>query len=114
MFPHKSLPQIFAGPVYTSGGSWPLKLIHAGPRIHAGLRIHAESNWLEAWHVEHVGYLFSQCASCQLAMSKRKSYYVSFKLKVVETVEKKSKEAAAREFGMDPKRIREYRTLILL
>ena len=28
--------------------------------------------------------------------------------------EKKSKEAATREFGVDPKRIREYRTLILL
>ena len=65
------------------------------------------------WHVVHVGYLISQSASCQLAMSECKSYCVSFKLKVVETVEKKSKEAAAREFGVDPKRIREYRTLII-
>ena len=47
-----------------------------------------------------MGYLFSQSASCQLAMSKHKSYCVSFNLKAVETAEKKSKEAAAREFGM--------------
>ena len=47
---NKSLPQIIAGPVYTPGGSWPLKLINARPRIHAG------SNWLEAWHVAHVDY----------------------------------------------------------
>ena len=61
-----------------------------------------------------MGYLISQSASCQLAMSKRKSYRVSFKLKAVEMAEKKSKEASAREFGVDPKRIQEYRTLILL
>ena len=52
----------------------------------------------------HVGYLISQSAPCKLAMSKRKSYCVSFKLKVLETAEKKSKEAAAREFGVDPRR----------
>ena len=46
-------------------------------------------------------------------MSAVQSYCVSFKLKAVETAEKKSKEAAAREFGVDPKRIREYHTLIL-
>ena len=88
--------------------SWPLKLINAGLRIHAG------SNQLEVWHAAHVGYFISQSASCQLAVSKRKSYCVSFKLKVVETAEKKSNEAAAREIGVDPKRIREYHTLILL
>ena len=42
------------------------------------------------------------------AMSKRKSYDVSFKLKAVEYAEKKSKEAAAREMGVDSKRIREW------
>ena len=47
-----------------------------------------------------MGYLFSQSGSCQLAMSKCKSYCVSFKLKAVETTEKNSKEAAARECGM--------------
>ena len=47
---NKNLPRIIAGPVYTPGGSWPLKLINTGPRIHAG------SNWLEAWHIAHVGY----------------------------------------------------------
>ena len=61
-----------------------------------------------------MGYLTSQSASCQLVMSKHKSYCVSFKLMAIETAEKKSKVAAAREFGVDPKRIREYRTLILL
>ena len=61
----------------------------------------------------HVGYLIYQSASCQIAMSKRKSYFVSFQLKVVEMAEKKSKGAAAREFGMDPKRIRENRALLL-
>ena len=103
---YKSLPRIIVGHVYTPGGSWSLKLINAGPRIHAG------SNWLEACHVVHVGYLISQSAPCQLAMSRCKSYCVSFKLKAVESAEKKSKEAAAREFCVDPKRVREYRTLI--
>ena len=42
------------------------------------------------------------------AMSKQKSYDVSFKLKAVECAEKKSKEAAAREMGVDSKRIREW------
>ena len=42
------------------------------------------------------------------AMFKRKSYDVSFKLKAVEWAEKKSKEAATRERGMDSKRIREW------
>ena len=72
-------------PVYTPGGSWSLKLINVRPRIHAW------SNWLEAWHVVHVGYLISQSASCQLAVSKCKSYCASFKVKAVETAEKKSK-----------------------
>ena len=42
------------------------------------------------------------------AMSKRKSYDVSFKLKAVECAEKKSKAAAAREMSVDNKRIREW------
>ena len=37
-----------------------------------------------------------------------KSYDLLFKLKAVETAEKKSKEAAAREFRVDPRRIREW------
>ena len=37
---------------------------------------------------------------------KRKSYDASYKLKAVERVENSSKEAAAREFGVDAKRIR--------
>ena len=41
-------------------------------------------------------------------MSKRKAYDVSFQLKAVECAEKKSKEAAAREMGVDGKRIREW------
>ena len=42
-------------------------------------------------------------------MSACKSYDILFKLKAVETVEKKSKEAAAaREFRVDPRRIREW------
>ena len=41
------------------------------------------------------------------AMFKRKSYNVSFKLKAVACA-KKSKEAAAREMGVDSKRIREW------
>ena len=36
----------------------------------------------------------------QLAMSRRKQYCVSLKLKAVEKAEKKSKEAAAREFSV--------------
>ena len=39
---------------------------------------------------------------------KRKSFDASFKLKAVETAEKKSKDAAARELGVDAKRIREW------
>ena len=49
-----------------------------------------------------------------VALSKCKSYCVSFKLETVEMAEKKSKEAAVREFSVDPKRMREYRTLVLL
>ena len=41
-------------------------------------------------------------------MSKRKLYDVSFKLKAVEWAEKKSKEATAREMGVDSKRIHEW------
>ena len=47
---NKSPCRIIAGLIYTPGGSWPLKVINARPRIHAG------SNCLEAWHVAHVGY----------------------------------------------------------
>ena len=66
------------------GGSWSLKLIKPGLRILVG------SIWFEVWHVAHIHYLISQSASCQLAMSKCKLYYVSFKLKVNEMAEKKS------------------------
>ena len=41
-------------------------------------------------------------------MSKRKAYDVSLKLKAVECAEKKGKEAAAREMGVDSKMIREW------
>ena len=87
------------------GGSWPLKLISAGPRKHA------RSNWMGNGTLD---ILILQSALCQLTMSKCKLCCVSFKLKVVETAEKKSKEAAAKEFCVGPKRIPEYHTLILL
>ena len=38
---------------------------------------------------------------------KRCSYDLSFKLKAIESAEKTSKEAAARQFGVDARRIRE-------
>ena len=41
-------------------------------------------------------------------MSKRRAYDVSLKLKAVEYAEKTSKEVAARHFGVDTKRIREW------
>ena len=48
-------------------------------------------------------------AGSYFKMSKRKhSYDVSLKLKAVAVAEKKSKEAAAREFSVDPQRIREW------
>ena len=37
---------------------------------------------------------------------KRKNYDTSYKLKAIERAEQSSKEAAAREFGVDAKRIR--------
>ena len=39
-----------------------------------------------------------------MAQKRKKSYDISFKLKAVESAEKKSKEVAAREFGVDAKR----------
>ena len=39
---------------------------------------------------------------------KRKSYDLSFKLKAIESAEKMSKESTAREFNVDPRRIREW------
>ena len=39
---------------------------------------------------------------------KRKSFDLTYKLNAVASAEKKSKEAAAREFGVDAKRIREW------
>ena len=42
------------------------------------------------------------------AMSKRNAYDVSFKLKAAECAEKKSKEAAVREMGVDSKMIRNW------
>ena len=48
-------------------------------------------------------------AGSYFKMSKRKhSYDVSLKLKAVAVAEKKSKEAAAREFSVDPRRIQEW------
>ena len=46
------------------------------------------------------------CSVCVLiVMSKRKaSYDLTFKLKAVKCVEEKTKEAAAREFNVDPRR----------
>ena len=41
-------------------------------------------------------------------MSKQKCYDKTFKLKAIETTHKKSKEAATREFKVDPKRIRQW------
>jgi len=41
-------------------------------------------------------------------MPKQRSYTTTFKLKAIEVAEKKSKEAAARELKVDPKRIREW------
>ena len=41
-------------------------------------------------------------------MGKHKSYNARFKLRAVEIATKKSKMAASREFGVDPKRIREW------
>ena len=38
----------------------------------------------------------------------RKAYDVTFKLKAVDFAEKESKEASARQFGVDPKTIREW------
>ena len=60
-----------------------------------------------------------QSASCHVnaaaAMSaKRKSYCVLLKLKAIETAEKKSKEAVAREFGVHAKGIREWYHVVLL
>ena len=50
-------------------------------------------------------------AKCELptkrTASKRKSYDVFFKLKAIECAEKTSKKVAARETGMDAKRIQE-------
>ena len=51
------------------------------------------------WHSTHVA----------LAMAtKRKAYTVTIKLQAMEVAEKMSKEAAARQFGVDPRRIREW------
>ena len=41
---------------------------------------------------------------------KRKNYSLSFKLKAVEIAEKHSKESAAKQCNMDPRRIREWCT----
>ena len=39
---------------------------------------------------------------------KRNSYDIFFKLKAIETAEKTSKEAAAHDFGIDPRRVCEW------
>lgn len=41
-------------------------------------------------------------------MSCQKSYDILFKLNVIEAAEKKSKEAAARQFRVDTKRVRQW------
>ena len=56
-----------------------------------------------------MGYLFLQSASCQLAMSKCKSFCVSFNLKAVETAEKKFKEAQQENLACV-----KYRTIIYI
>ena len=48
-------------------------------------------------------------ATCTMAQQrKRCSYDLSFKLKAIMSAEKTSKEAAARQFGVDARRIREW------
>ena len=42
--------------------------------------------------------------------TKRKSYTMTTKLQAVEVAEKTLEEAAARQFGVDPRRIREWCT----
>ena len=47
-----------------------------------------------------------------LPLKRKKSYDINLKLKAVEEAEKKSKEAAAREFCVDPKRIQDVSSFI--
>ena len=46
--------------------------------------------------------------SCTSYSDKEKAYVVTTKLQVVEVTEKVSKEAAARQFGVDPQRSHEW------
>ena len=41
-------------------------------------------------------------------VQKIKSYDIAFKLKAIDSAEKTSKEAAAREYNVDPKRVPEW------
>ncbi len=47
-------------------------------------------------------------AALQQKKERHRSFHLSFKLRAIEVAEKKSKEAAAREFDVDPKQIREW------
>ena len=71
-------------------------LINAGPQIDAGG---------EAWRFVHA-FCDEVTIEVTMAQKRKKSYDISFKLKAVESAEKKSKEAAAREFCVDDSTIR--------
>ena len=99
---NRRLPRIDACPFYTPGVSNATQIINAGSRIDAGYQ-------LRAWHLCRINVMLGLGIRLSTAMAqKRKSFDVSFKLKAVETAEKRSKEAAAREFGVDDRRIREW------
>ena len=49
------------------------------------------------------------CAMAEGVISRKRSFEAGFKLKVVECAEKESNRAAARKFGVDGKRVREWR-----
>ena len=49
------------------------------------------------------------CAMADGLISKKRSFEPGFKLKVVECAEKESNGTAARKFGVDEKRVREWR-----
>ena len=65
-------------------------------------------SWLVTFLESIAHFKFAKDHKFVRTMSKRKSYDVSFKLKAVECAEKKSKKAAAREMGVDSKRIHEW------
>ena len=117
----RSQAQIEAGARIEAGGQEDKSLIEAGSQIVAGFRagVHRQIDGPPDRHICLLSWLIT-CLESILhftvakehkfvrAMSKRKSYNVSFKLKAVECVEKKNEEAAAREMGVDSKRIRKW------